>query len=48
MAKSITQYNVFVASPSDVKEERERLDNIINEINLSTAKILDVKLELVS
>ncbi|MDB5207630.1 MAG: hypothetical protein JWR72_2705 [Flavisolibacter sp.] len=48
MAKSITQYNVFVASTSDVKEERDSLDNIINEINLSTAKILDVKLELVS
>lgn len=47
MPKSITLYGVFVASPSDVKEERESLQEVINEINLTTAKNLGIKLELV-
>lgn len=32
MARSVTLYNVFVASPDDVQEERIALDNIIKEI----------------
>jgi hypothetical protein len=47
MAKTITLYKVFVASPSDVKDERNSLDAIINEINRTTANILGVQLELV-
>lgn len=46
MAKSITLYNVFVASPSDVQAERDCLSDIIKEINLTTANNLGVKLEL--
>ena len=47
MARTITLYRVFVASPSDVKAERDSLDIIINEINRTTANILGVQLELV-
>ena len=36
MAQKVTLYKIFVASPSDVREERNSLEEIIDEINLST------------
>ncbi|WP_257739097.1 hypothetical protein [Flavisolibacter tropicus] len=42
MAKNITLYNVFVASPSDVKEEREALEGVVREFNLTTANFLSI------
>ena len=48
MAKSVTLYNVFIASPSDMVEERELLNSVIDELNRTTAKILSIKLELIS
>lgn len=39
-------YKVFVASPSDVAEERARLDEVIAEINI-TRSDGDTRLELI-
>jgi hypothetical protein len=47
MARSATILRVFVASPSDVKEERELLEDIIKELNLVWAKEQGILLELV-
>lgn len=37
---------MFVASPSDVVAERERLQNVIDEINLTRSRELGIRLEL--
>ena len=46
MPRSETILSVFVASPSDVLEERDRLDGIVNEINSTLARRKGVRLEL--
>jgi Domain of unknown function (DUF4062) len=46
MTQTITLYKVFVASPSDVNEERGILDEIINELNLTLPKKYNIRLEL--
>ncbi|EPG2128157.1 DUF4062 domain-containing protein, partial [Acinetobacter baumannii] len=38
--------NVFLASPSDVSYEREVIQNIINELNKTWSKNLNLRLEL--
>ncbi|WP_151867640.1 DUF4062 domain-containing protein [Acinetobacter soli] len=38
--------NVFLASPSDVSSEREVIQNIINELNKTWSKNLNLRLEL--
>lgn len=47
MAKSITQYNIFLASPSDVKSEREAVEEVIKELNLSSAAANEINLRLI-
>ena len=47
MARQETILSVFVASPSDVEEERNRLDEVINEINTTWARKLGIRLELI-
>lgn len=47
MAKSVTLFNVFVASPSDLIEERDLLADVISELNHTTANLLSIKLELI-
>jgi len=47
MPRNITSLQVFVASPSDVNEERECLEAIVSELNLVWAETLGVQLELV-
>ena len=47
MARQITQLSVFVASPSDVEEERRCLEDVIRELNLVWAGSLGIRLELV-
>lgn len=47
MAKTITLYKVFVASPSDLKEERILLEEIIDELNLSSFNNSEIKIELI-
>lgn len=46
MARSETVLQVFVASPGDVREERESLESIIAELNRTWSKTLGVRLEL--
>jgi hypothetical protein len=47
MAQTITLYKIFVASPSDLIEERILLEEIIEELNLSSFHNSGIKLELV-
>lgn len=44
MAKSVTLYKIFLASPGDMQEERTTVAGIVNEINDNSSEI---KLELV-
>lgn len=46
MARQETILSVFVASPSDVDEERNRLEDVIRELNILWAKELGIRLEL--
>jgi hypothetical protein len=47
MAQKVTLYKIFVASPSDVREERNSLEEIIEEINLSMLSSNNIRVELV-
>lgn len=47
MARSETVVTVFVASPSDVLEERKALEAIVNELNKTWSKNLSLRLELI-
>ena len=47
MAQSFTHYRVFLASPSDVAEERNLIEAAINELNNTVCKSLNIKLDLV-
>ncbi len=47
MAKSIDLVSIFVASPSDVLEERDALQRVVNELNLMLGSYVQRKLELV-
>lgn len=47
MAKTQHVLQVFVASPSDVTEERRILEDVVNEFNLTWSNTQNVRLELV-
>lgn len=47
MARQETILSVFVASPSDVDEERNRLEEVIRELNTAWARELGIRLDLV-
>lgn len=47
MARTITLYKVFIASPSDLHDERTLVAEIVDELNLSFSNTSNVKLELV-
>jgi len=47
MARQETILSVFVASPSDVDEERNRLEEVIRDLNTAWARELGIRLELV-
>ena len=46
MPGSETILSIFVASPGDVSEERDRLDRVVDEINTALARREGVRLEL--
>ena len=46
MPSTITKYKIFLASPSDLKDERASIDEVINELNLTFGKQQDIHLEL--
>lgn len=45
MPKSETVYRIFVASPSDVNEERDKVSEVVDELNKGSLKNLPVRLE---
>ncbi len=47
MARQETILSVFVASPSDVEEERNRLEDVIRELNTAWARDVGIRLELI-
>ncbi len=47
MPTKITQYKIFLATPSDVQEEREKIKRVIEELNLTFGKRNGLRLELV-
>ena len=47
MAENLIHLRVFVASPSDVPDERRVLEGVINEYNRTWAKTLKVHLDLI-
>jgi len=47
MAKQVSELSIFVASPSDVAEERELLEEVVGELNLQWSRVKGVRLELV-
>lgn len=47
MARQETILSVFVASPNDVDEERNRLEEVIRELNTTWSQDLGIRLELV-
>jgi hypothetical protein len=47
MPRQETILSVFVASPSDVEEERNRIEEVIRELNTAWARELGIRLELV-
>lgn len=47
MARQETILSVFVASPSDLEEERNKLEEVIREHNITWARDLGVRLDLV-
>lgn len=46
MAKTITKYSIFLASPGDLDYERNEIDKFIKEINLSFGSSNDIHIEL--
>lgn len=47
MSRQETVLSVFVASPSDVDEERNRLEEVIRELNVAWARELGIRFDLV-
>ncbi|MEN2413079.1 DUF4062 domain-containing protein [Flavobacterium mesophilum] len=46
MAKQITQYSIFLASPSDLDEERFAVEEVISELNLTYSPANNIVIEL--
>jgi hypothetical protein len=46
MPELITKYKIFLASPSDLSDERESINQVIDELNLSFGSQNDIHLEL--
>lgn len=46
MAKTVTKYSVFIASPSDLKEERIAIEEVTKELNLTFGIKQNVVIEL--
>lgn len=47
MAQSVTLVTVFVASPSDVREERDAIERAVKELNLTIAPSRNARVEVV-
>jgi hypothetical protein len=47
MARTVSELRVFVASPDDVKEERDLLEDVISKFNIDRGKTEEIRLDLV-
>jgi hypothetical protein len=47
MAKAVIKLSIFVSSPSDLGPEREILDSVISEINMTVAASNNLYLDLI-
>ena len=47
MARTVSELRVFVASPDDVKEERNLLEDVISKFNIDRGKTEEIRLDLV-
>lgn len=48
MPKHITTLSIFLASPSDVADERKIVDKVVTELNATSLKSLDIQLDLIN
>ena len=48
MAKQITTLSIFLASPSDVANERNIVKRVIDELNNTSLKPFNIQLELLN
>lgn len=46
MAKFVTKYTIFVSSPSELKEERDAVDEVVTELNLTYGNANNCVIEL--
>lgn len=46
MAKTVTKYSIFIASPSDLEDERIAVEEVIRELNLSYGDKNNIVIEL--
>lgn len=46
MAKQITKYSIFLASPSDLDEERFAVEEVVSELNLTYSPVNNLVIEL--
>ncbi|BDU25283.1 DUF4062 domain-containing protein [Flavobacterium sp. GSB-24] len=46
MAKQITKYSIFLASPSDLEEERFAVEEVVSELNLTYSPANNIVIEL--
>lgn len=46
MAKQITKYSIFLASPSDLDEERFAVEEVVSELNLTYSPVNNIVIEL--
>jgi hypothetical protein len=47
MARTVSELRIFVASPDDVKEERDLLEDVISKFNIDRGKTEEIRLDLV-
>src|SRR5512136_3095975 len=47
MARTVSELRVFVASPDDVKEERDLLEDVISKFKIDRGKTEEISLDLV-
>lgn len=48
MAKEVLKYNIFLASPNDLQDERQAVAELVKELNLTYAQSNNIILELLS
>ncbi|RLD38698.1 MAG: hypothetical protein DRI97_13420 [Bacteroidetes bacterium] len=47
MAETVTKYKIFLASPSDISEDRDSIEEVIKELNLTYGSQNNIVIELI-